>query len=181
MHRRLLVLFLFSLHSSMLQHLSSMCDVVGPRGSVDRGGFHGLPAMPSFSTMAMCFAKNEWFCRPRDTQKETCNQFSGRKKSASSSCTSGFLLPCGCLPPGPRTVGMGSGDCHGHGEIGRRFAEDEQINSQTLHVWHICLHWGGFGGQCRHIWHTWSVWVFVASCSVRSEGLQPNGNGLPRA
>ena len=28
---------------------------------------------------------------------------------------------------------------------------------QTLHVCHICLHWGGFGGQCRHIWHTWSV------------------------
>ena len=21
------------------------------------------------------------------------------------------------------------------------------------------LHWGGFGGQCRHIWHTWSVWA----------------------
>ena len=20
------------------------------------------------------------------------------------------------------------------------------------------LHWGGLGGQCRHIWHTWSVW-----------------------
>ena len=31
--------------------------------------------------------------------------------------------------------------------------------SQTLHVCHVCLHWGGFGGQCRHIWHTWSVWV----------------------
>ena len=31
---------------------------------------------------------------------------------------------------------------------------------QTLHVWHICLHWGGLGGQCRHIWHTCSVWVF---------------------
>ena len=26
---------------------------------------------------------------------------------------------------------------------------------------HICLHWGGFGGQCRHILHTWSVWVIV--------------------
>ena len=23
---------------------------------------------------------------------------------------------------------------------------------------HTCLHWGGFGGQCRHIWYTWSVW-----------------------
>ena len=22
----------------------------------------------------------------------------------------------------------------------------------------ICLHWGGLGGECRHIWHTWSVW-----------------------
>ena len=22
-----------------------------------------------------------------------------------------------------------------------------------------CLHWGGLG-QCRHIWHTWSVWVW---------------------
>ena len=23
---------------------------------------------------------------------------------------------------------------------------------------HICLHWGGLGGQCRDIWHTWSFW-----------------------
>ena len=22
------------------------------------------------------------------------------------------------------------------------------------------ISWGGFGGQCRHIWHTWSVWVW---------------------
>ena len=33
--------------------------------------------------------------------------------------------------------------------------------AQTLHVYHIyiyiCLHWGGLGGQCRHVWHTWSV------------------------
>ena len=35
--------------------------------------------------------------------------------------------------------------------------------SQTLHVCHICLHWGGFGGQCRHIWHTWSVWESVTT------------------
>ena len=28
---------------------------------------------------------------------------------------------------------------------------------------YICLHWGGFGGQCRHIRHTWSVWVCVIS------------------
>ena len=21
------------------------------------------------------------------------------------------------------------------------------------------ISWSGFGGQCRHIWHTWSVWV----------------------
>ena len=21
------------------------------------------------------------------------------------------------------------------------------------------ISWGGLGGQCRHIWHTWSVWV----------------------
>ena len=30
--------------------------------------------------------------------------------------------------------------------------------TQTLHVRYICLHWGGLSGQCRHIWHTWSVW-----------------------
>ena len=35
--------------------------------------------------------------------------------------------------------------------------------SQTLHVCHICLHWDGFGGQCSHIWHTWSVWVYIVS------------------
>ena len=21
------------------------------------------------------------------------------------------------------------------------------------------ISWGGLGGQCKHIWHTWSVWV----------------------
>ena len=25
-------------------------------------------------------------------------------------------------------------------------------HTQTLHVCHICLHWGGLGGQCRHIY-----------------------------
>ena len=25
----------------------------------------------------------------------------------------------------------------------------------------ICVHWAGVGGQCRHIWHTWSVWVYI--------------------
>ena len=23
------------------------------------------------------------------------------------------------------------------------------------------ISWGGLGGQCRHIWHTWSVWVYI--------------------
>ena len=35
-------------------------------------------------------------------------------------------------------------------------------HTQTLHVWYIYLHWGGFGGQCRHIWHTWSVWDMMS-------------------
>ena len=26
--------------------------------------------------------------------------------------------------------------------------------SQTLHACHICLHWGGSRGQCRHIWQS---------------------------
>ena len=39
--------------------------------------------------------------------------------------------------------------------------------TQTLHVCHICLHWGGFGGQCRHIWHTWSVWGMFCIRSIR--------------
>ena len=43
-------------------------------------------------------------------------------------------------------------------EVGDRGAPWEII-SQTLHVCHVCLHWDGFWGQCRHIWHTWSVWV----------------------
>ena len=30
--------------------------------------------------------------------------------------------------------------------------------TQTLHVWNVCLHWGGFGVNVG-IWHTWSVWV----------------------
>ena len=35
-----------------------------------------------------------------------------------------------------------------------------KYSTQTLHVWHICLHWGGLRGQSRHIlvWYTWSVW-----------------------
>ena len=26
---------------------------------------------------------------------------------------------------------------------------------------YIILHWGVFGGQCRHISHTWSIWVIL--------------------
>ena len=28
----------------------------------------------------------------------------------------------------------------------------DEAPTQTLHLWHICLHWGGLGGQCRHIY-----------------------------
>ena len=35
--------------------------------------------------------------------------------------------------------------------------------AQTLHVCHVCLHWGGLGVNvgilCIYIYHTWSVWV----------------------
>ena len=53
------------------------------------------------------------------------------------------------------------------------------VFSQTLHVCHICLHWGGLRGQCRHIWHKWSVWVlfvfvFVCLC-LRSCYCFPHG------
>ena len=41
------------------------------------------------------------------------------------------------------------------------------IHTHTLHVCHICLHWGGFRGQCRHIWHTWSVWDRQGSQAIR--------------
>ena len=35
---------------------------------------------------------------------------------------------------------------------------------------HICLHWCGFWGQCRQIWHTWSVWGWhVPKISARPE------------
>ena len=39
--------------------------------------------------------------------------------------------------------------------------------SHTLHVCHIIYayirgHWGGLGCQCRHIFHTLSVWVYNA-------------------
>ena len=57
----------------------------------------------------------------------------------------------------------------GQGERGRRgahgFRNDRDVKpltvvwkkparrlSQTLHGWHIYLHWGGFRGQCRHIY-----------------------------
>ena len=29
--------------------------------------------------------------------------------------------------------------------------------TQTLHLCHICLHWGGLGGQCKHIWQSHGV------------------------
>ena len=35
------------------------------------------------------------------------------------------------------------------------------IISQTPPVWHIYLHWGGFGGECMQICHAWSVRVLV--------------------
>ena len=49
--------------------------------------------------------------------------------------------------------------------------------SQTLHVCHICLHWGGFGGQCRHICHTWSVWVFSNKTTVGALDMFQRSHG----
>ena len=45
--------------------------------------------------------------------------------------------------------------------------------TQTLHVCHMCLHWGGLRGQCRHIWHTWSVWVIsISAVQIQSDEVQ---------
>ena len=44
-------------------------------------------------------------------------------------------------------------------------------HTQTLHVCHICLHWGGLRGQCRHICHTWSVWVRLFNKKTRCLSL----------
>ena len=38
---------------------------------------------------------------------------------------------------------------------------------------HICRSVGGFGGQCKHIWHTWSVWVAHQPTSSRKKRHQP--------
>ena len=36
--------------------------------------------------------------------------------------------------------------------IGREDLESHgQINPKHKYAWHICIHWGGFRGQCRHI------------------------------
>ena len=47
-------------------------------------------------------------------------------------------------------------------------------DSQTLHVCHICLHWGALRGQCRQIWHTWSVWDWYVDVRRVSDQLQYN-------
>ena len=40
-------------------------------------------------------------------------------------------------------------------------------NTQTLHVCHICLHWGGLRGQCRHTWSIWDMFVeFLCACAT---------------
>ena len=36
---------------------------------------------------------------------------------------------------------------------------EKRHNPDTPCLSYMPISWGGFGGQCRHIWHTWSVWV----------------------
>ena len=53
-------------------------------------------------------------------------------------------------------------------------------NTQTLHVCHICLRWGGGGGQCRHILHTWSVWDITIPVPSFGVWLEVPDGGLGR-
>ena len=46
-------------------------------------------------------------------------------------------------------------------------------------VCHICLHWGGFRGQCRHIFHTWSVWDIVLNISGLFRKFNPRQELAP--
>ena len=58
-------------------------------------------------------------------------------------------------------------------------------NFQTLHVCHICLHWGGFGVQWgRHIWQSHGVsgidqQFLKASNLHRTEAFVPSQNTSP--
>ena len=72
-------------------------------------------------------------------------------------------------PASPSDVGV---------QIGLRISASQRIElkkhkqTQTLHVCHICLHWGGFGGQCKHIWHTWSVWGRLDAVSFKVQPIR---------
>ena len=35
----------------------------------------------------------------------------------------------------------------------------EESPRHSMGLPYMPISWGGFGGQCRYIWHTWSVWV----------------------
>ena len=35
------------------------------------------------------------------------------------------------------------------------------------------ISWGGFEDQCRHIWHTWSVWVRWCGIDMTLTPFQP--------
>ena len=59
----------------------------------------------------------------------------------------------------PKQVVSGSWDPRDPviGPVGWHFSHEAERSSpqpQMLHVWNICLHWGGLGGQCRHIWQS---------------------------
>ena len=68
---------------------------------------------------------------------------------------------CGTLPEG----GLVSGRGDLPGQPGGRGAWEASLLYNPYTPWdcHRCLHWGGLGGQCRHncrhIFHTWCVWV----------------------
>ena len=54
-----------------------------------------------------------------------------------------------------RAFDAGSGDFSGRHSL--ESCDPTRVD-QTLHVWNICLHWGGLGGECRHIFQSHGVY-----------------------
>ena len=67
-------------------------------------------------------------------------------------------------PAGVLLAHGGCGEERGLGILGvqqgRNHFPDTPCIPDTPCMVYICLHWGGLRGQCRHIWHIWSVWVW---------------------
>ena len=65
------------------------------------------------------------------------------------------------VPRSPKRWDISGEEREELGVINRRRAFGKPKPRRSMGLPYMPISWGVLGGQCRHIWHTWSVWEMI--------------------